>query len=544
MYKGASSEWQGFSLINQEILKEIQTDFLKGWQEIHSQAQKGELGPARHRRFRGPAWQENTTALISAHLWHLYTDTVEKLVEAAPLSLQEQERLSFASMQWCEALHPANYLLSNPEALNEAIQTAGQSLLKGAQNFLQDLRKGRMQQTDESQFSVGENLAITPGAVVYQNEILQLIQYKPLTETVHSIPLFIVPPNINKYYILDLQPENSFVRYALEQGMQVFLISWRNPLNTDQDGILDATWGDYLTHGILTALQVAQTISGSEKLNTLGFCVGGTMLASALSLAQGKDYYPAQSMTLLTAMLDFHDVGVLKVFVDETLAVLRECQLANSKLMPGIELATTFSFLRPSELVWNYVTSNYLQGKTPAPFDILFWNADSTNLPGAFFAWYFRNTYLENNLRQSGAVQVDGCPIDLSQLNFPVYLFASEDDHIVPWRTAYASTQLLPQVERFVLGASGHIAGVINPPAQNRRYYWLNEKLQSEPFPDSADVWQKQATKHVGSWWSDWINWLVGKAGDKVPAPQSLGHANYPIIEAAPGSYVKVKAVD
>lgn len=543
MDKNASSQWQGCALMDPESLQEIQSNFLTSWFDIHKQAQAGTLGPARHRRFKGQAWQDNPTALISAHLWHLYTETLERLVAETQLHPQAQERLAFALMQWSEALHPANYLLTNPEALNEAIQTKGQSLLQGAQNFLMDVSKGRILQTDETRFAVGENLAITPGVVVYQNELFQLIQYTPQTETVHSVPLFIVPPNINKYYILDLQPENSFVRYAVQQGMQVFLISWRNPLATDQDGILDASWGDYLNHGVLNAIQVAQTISGSEKLNTLGFCVGGTMLASALSLAQANNQHPAASMTLLTAMLDFHDVGVLGVFVDETLALMREWQLHNTKLMPGSDLATTFSFLRPSELVWNYVASSYLQGKTPPPFDILFWNADSTNLPAAFFTWYFRNTYLENNLRLPAKVHVDGQPIDLSSLELPVYLYASIDDHIVPWRTAYASTQLLPQVERFVLGASGHIAGVINPPVQNKRHYWSTENGAAAQFAGVPEAWQQQATKHEGSWWPDWIEWLAAKAGERVAAPTELGHKDYPVQEAAPGSYVKTRSV-
>lgn len=543
MHSNTTNEWPGFSFINQAVLKEIQADFLESWHELHRQAQRGTLGPVPHRRFKHQAWQESQAALINAHLWHLYTETLNRMVEAIKAHPQVQERLAFALMQWAEALNPANYLFSNPEALNEAIQTKGQSLLLGAQHFLRDMQKGRMLQTDETKFTLGENIAVTSGAVVYENELLQLIQYAPLTEKTYSVPLFIVPPNINKYYILDLQPENSFVRYALEQGMQVYLISWRNPLKDDTDGILNASWGDYLQHGILSALQVAQAISGQTQLNTLGFCVGGTMLASALSLAQAKGQSPAASMTLLTAMLDFHDVGVLGVFVDETLALLREYQLAATRLMPGSDLATTFSFLRPSELVWNYVSSNYLQGKTPPPFDILFWNADSTNLPGPFFTWYFRNTYLENNLRLPGKVQVDGYPIDLSRLDVPVYVFASEDDHIVPWRTAYASTQLLPKVERFVLGASGHIAGVINPPAQNRRYYWAYTPDTATVFPGLANQWQDNATQHTGSWWPDWMQWLSAKAGKSMTAPKQLGNGDYPELEPAPGRYVKVKAV-
>lgn len=522
---------------------QIQQDFLRSWQELNQQAQKGELQPLRNRRFRAEAWSQNQSSLLSAHVWQLYADTLEKMAYAITDSPQVQARLAFAAMQWAEALSPANYLFTNPDALQTAVQTQGQSLIQGLQNFFYDAQRGRMQQTDESKFAVGENLAVTLGAVVYENELLQLIQYQPQQGSVYETPLFIVPPNINKYYILDLQQENSFVRYALEQGMQVYLISWRNPLPNDDDGILDATWGDYLEHGILQSMQVAQDISGAAKLNVLGFCVGGTMLASALSLAKARGENPAQSMTLLTSMLDFHDVGIMRVFVDEASALLREWMLSGSKIMLASDLATTFSFLRPSELVWNYVTSNYLKGETPPAFDILYWNADSTNLGGAFYTWYFRNTYLENNLKVPGKVKVDNIPIDFSQLSLPTYMYASIDDHIVPWRAAYASTALLPGADRFVLGASGHIAGVINPPAQNRRHYWAYDTSEAPVFPGMADDWLAAAPKHDGSWWGDWVQWLVSHAGKKKTAPKTLGNKNYPVIEDAPGRYVKVRAV-
>ncbi|NLJ63293.1 MAG: class I poly(R)-hydroxyalkanoic acid synthase, partial [Alcaligenaceae bacterium] len=292
-----SNQWQNASLFNKEQLMQIQQDFLRSWQELNQQAQKGELQPLRNRRFRAEAWSQNQSSLLSAHVWQLYADTLEKMAYAITDSPQVQARLAFAAMQWAEALSPANYLFTNPDALQTAVQTQGQSLIQGLQNFFYDAQRGRMQQTDESKFAVGENLAVTPGAVVYENELLQLIQYQPQQGSVYETPLFIVPPNINKYYILDLQQENSFVRYALEQGMQVYLISWRNPLPNDDDGILDATWGDYLEHGILQSMQVAQDISGAAKLNVLGFCVGGTMLASALSLAKARGENPAQSMT-------------------------------------------------------------------------------------------------------------------------------------------------------------------------------------------------------------------------------------------------------
>lgn len=540
----SSNNWQSLSLLDQEKLGEIQQEFLRTWQELNVQAQKGELEPPRNRRFRGDAWAQSQQSLLSAHLWELYADTLNRMAYTVTDSPKIHEQLAFAAMQWAEALSPANYLVTNPDAMQTAVETQGQSLLKGAQNFLKDAQRGRMQQTDESQFAVGENLAVTPGAVVYQNELFQLIHYQPQQASVYEVPLLVVPPNINKYYILDLQQNNSFVRYALEQGQQVFLISWRNALPNDDDGILDATWGDYLEHGILKALEVVQDISESKKVNTLGFCVGGTLLASALSIAKDRGENPASSMTLLTAMLDYSDVGIMGVFVDEGLAVLREWMLSGSKLMKGSDLATTFSFLRPSELVWNYVSSNYLKGETPPAFDILYWNSDGTNLPGPFYTWYFRNTYLENNLVVGGKVKVDGSPIDFKKLTLPTYMYGSIDDHIVPWKTAYCSTAIVPGAERFVLGASGHIAGVINPPAANRRHYWAYDAAEKADFPGVAEDWLEQAPKHEGSWWPDWSAWLVKQSGKKKNAPKALGNKNYPEIEPAPGQYVKTKAVN
>lgn len=540
----SSQNWPTSSFLDKEQLVNIQQEFLRNWQELNAQAQKGELQPLRHRRFRGEAWGKSQQSLLSTHLWQLYADTLEKMSYTVTDSPHVHQRLAFASMQMAEAMSPANYLMSNPDALQKVVDTQGQSLIEGAQNFLRDMQKGRMLQTDESKFAVGENLAVTPGSVVYQNELLQLIQYQPKQSSVHEIPLFIVPPNINKYYILDMQPENSFVGYALEQGMQVFLISWRNPLPADNDGILEASWGDYLDHGILEAIAVVREITQSPQLNTLGFCVGGTMLASALSLAKYRGDDPANSLTLLTSMLDYSDVGIMGVFVDEALTLLREWMLSGSKVMQASDLASTFSFLRPSELVWNYVTSNYLKGETPSAFDILYWNADGTNLPGPFFTWYFRNTYLENNLVVPGKICVDDTPIDFSTLDMPVYMYGSIDDHIVPWRTAYASTGILSGAQRFVLGASGHIAGVINPPVQKRRHYWAYDVDQDAVFPGVADDWLKAAPQHEGSWWGDWMQWLTKQAGEKIKVVATLGNEEYPIIEAAPGQYVKTKAVN
>jgi len=348
-----------------------------------------------------------------------------------------------------------------------------------------------------------------------------------------------VPPNINKYYILDLQPSNSLVRYAVEQGHTVFMVSWRNPLASDNDGVDAATWSQYLDDAVLKALQVATDISGQPQVNALGFCVGGTMLASALALAQARGQRPVAALTLLTALLDFHDTGILQVFVDETHALMRDRQLGQGGLMAARDLATTFSFLRPNELVWNYVVGNYLKGQTPPAFDLLYWNGDSTNLPGPFFTWYFRNTYLENNLKVPGRAQASGIALDLTRLDMPAYLYGSRDDHIVPWTSAYASTQLLRGPQRFVLGASGHIAGVINPPAAGKRSYWASD---APALPGDPAAWLAQATEHAGSWWPDWSGWLEQHAGARRKASARLGNTRHRPLEPAPGSYVKVRA--
>src|SRR5690606_15509011 len=372
----------------------------------------------------------------------------------------------------------------------------------------------------------------------------QFIHYAPATEQVFARPLVIVPPCINKYYILDLQPENSFVRHAVEQGHTVFLVSWRNPLPGDADGSDRATWADYLEEGVLRALQVASDISRQPTVNAVGFCVGGTMLAAALALAHARGERPVQALTLLTTFLDFSDAGVLGVFVDEAHARLREQQLAQGGLMTARELATTFSFLRPSELVWNYVVNNYLKGVTPPAFDLLYWNSDGTNLPGPFFTWYFRNTYLENRLCKPGGTTVNGHAIDLGTLDMPTYVYGSREDHIVPWQSAYASCGLLTGPRRFVLGASGHIAGVVNPPAKKRRSYWAHaSQLEAGQQAPAADAWLEAANEHPGSWWPDWVAWLEPHAGARRKAPAKPGSSRHKPLEPAPGSYVRARAV-
>jgi len=535
----SSSAWPVPVSVAPDVLADIQAEFSRDWLRVCDESRRGVLAPPADRRFRSQAWAASGQHMLLAHAYLLSARALSRMVDAAQVGEALRNRLRFSIMQWVDALAPSNFLAFNPDAQQAIIDTAGRALSNGLANLVNDLRKGRITQTDESQFEIGRNVATTPGQVVFQNPLFQLIQYTPQTDTVYERPLVIVPPNINKFYILDLQPANSLVRYAVEQGHTVFMVSWRNPLASDTDGTDAATWSQYLDDAVLKALEVASDITGQPQVNALGFCVGGTMLASALALAQARGQRPAASLTLLTVLLDFHDTGVLQVFVDEAHALMRDRQLGQGGLMPARDLATTFSFLRPNELVWNYVVGNYLKGQTPPAFDLLFWNGDSTNLPGPFFTWYFRNTYLENNLKVPGRAQAAGLGLDLTRLDMPAYLYGSREDHIVPWTSAYASTQLLRGPQRFVLGASGHIAGVINPPAAGKRSYWASD---AAALPGDPGAWLAQAQEHPGSWWPDWAGWLAGHAGARRKAPRRAGNARYRPLEPAPGSYVKVRA--
>ena len=525
-------------------LAEIQAEFSREWSRIASEAQRGALGVPDDRRFAGQSWLANPVQLLAAHLYLLSARAMAQMVDAAQMPAAARRRLQFSAMQWVDAVSPANFLATNPDALRALIDSQGQTLRRGIANLFGDLRKGRLSQTDETQFRLGENVAVTPGAVVFENKLFQLIQYAPLTREVARKPVVIVPPCINKYYILDLQPANSFVRYVVERGFTVMVVSWRNPLPSDTDRIDTATWGDYLQEGVLRALDVAASITNQDQVDAVGFCVGGTLLTSALALAKARGRDPVGALTLLATLLDFSDTGVLDVFVDESHARLRDYQLGRGGMMTARELATTFSFLRPNELVWNYVVGNYLKGEEPPAFDLLFWNADGTNLPGPFFCWYFRNTYLENRLKTPGGVQVDGQAIDLGSLNLPVYIFGSREDHIVPWRSAFASMNVLRGTMRFVLGASGHIAGVVNPPGRKKRHYWTHPGTYTRTdVPADADAWLSRADRHEGSWWPDWIRWQAAQGNGRVPARSRLGNARYKPIEKAPGRYVRVRAV-
>lgn len=536
------TQWPTPLGLSKEDAATIQNEFMAEWQKLSQSAAHGKVPPVADRRFKAEAWGSSPMHLMMAHLYLLSGEAMQKMVDVVQAPPAVKEKLKFSVMQWVDAMSPANYLATNPEAQKALIDSGGETMRAGMENFMKDLKKGRISHSDESKFEVGVSLANTAGQVVFKNKYFELIQYAPQTATVFQRPLLMVPPCINKFYILDLQPDNSFVRYMVGQGHTVFMVAWRNPLESDKDGIQKATWDDYLSDGILKAIEVVSDISGQSKINALGFCVGGTMLASALAVAAARKSHPVASVTLLTTMLDFEDAGVLGVFVDEAHASLREKQIGEGGLMSARELSNTFSFLRPNELVWNYVVSNYLKGETPVSFDLLYWNGDGTNLPGPFFTWYFRNMYLENKLCIPKALTCLGQKVDLGSIKTPTYLYASRDDHIVPWRSGYKSSSLLKGENRFVLGASGHIAGVINPPEKNRRNYWVASNQAAGAKARSAEEWFDSATEVQGSWWPDYTAWLADFGGKKVKASAVFGNAEHKPTKAAPGTYVKVRA--
>ncbi len=494
--------------------------------------------PIADRRFAAEDWHKNPGAAFTAQLYLLNARTLTQLADSLQGDEKTRARVRFAVQQFVDAASPANYLALNPEAQRKAIATQGESLTQGLQHLWSDVQQGHLSQTDETVFEVGRNVATTEGAVVFENEYLQLIEYKPLTDKVHARPMLFVPPCINKYYILDLQPANSLIRHTVAQGHRTFVISWRNP----DESMQDRTWDDYIENAVIRAIEVVQQITGAKTINTLGFCVGGTLLATALGVLAARGRQPAESITLLTTFLDFSNTGILDIFVDEASVQLREMTIGpdapnGPKLLKGSELASTFSFLRPNELVWNYVVGNYLKGETPPAFDLLYWNSDATNMPGPMYCWYLRNTYLDNALRRPGALNVCGEQLDLSRIKSPAFIYGSREDHIVPWKGAWESTRILGGDNRFVLGASGHIAGVINPPKANKRSHWTNDRPAA-----SADAWLAGATEHPGSWWSGWSKWLAGFGGPLVAAPRGAGGNGHKAIEPAPGRYVKQKA--
>lgn len=486
------------------------------------------------RRFSAPEWEHNPYYRMLKETYLLASEyLMREAEETAGEDEEEERRLRFHLRQFVEAMAPVNFLLTNPAALRRVMETGGESLTAGVRNLLEDIRRGRLSMTDMTAFELGKDLAATPGKVVYRSRLIELIQYEPRTEKVHEVPLLWIPPWINKYYILDLRPENSFVRYMLERGFTLFMISWKNP----DASMEETTFEDYMNEGPLRAAEVVSEITGSETVNPMGYCIGGTLLAMTLAyLAAGGEgrFGPA---TFIVSLLDFSDVGDTAVFIDEPQIDFIEQQMMERGYLEGRALYNMFNLLRPTDLIWSSVVNNYLMGQKPPAFDLLYWNSDSTRMARAAHGFYLRNTYLENNLVKPGKVRLGGRPIDLGRISGEVYAVGAEKDHIVPWESAWKISKLTGARVRFVLASSGHVAGIINPPAKGKGRHWVNEKGDAGAF-ETAEEWRENASEREGSWWTDWARWLAGRCGEKTEPPPT-GSEKYPPIEDAPGTYVR-----
>lgn len=486
------------------------------------------------KRFKHESWEENPffdfvkqSYLLTADYIHHTVDNVDGLDD------RTQRKIDFYTRQFISAVSPSNFLATNPEVLQRTIETRGQNLLDGLNNLLEDLERGngtlKIRQTDPEAFEVGRDLAITPGKVVHQNELMQLIQYAPTTEQVARRPVLFVPPWINKYYILDLRPKNSLVKWLVDQGYTVFVISWRNP---DAE-LAEKDFEDYMQEGPLEALAAVEQATGEREVNLVGYCLGGTLLASTLAYMAAKGDERAHSATFLTTLIDFDSPGELEVFIDEEQLESLEKQMNERGYLAGHQMASTMSSLRANDLIWSFFVNNYLKGEDPFPFDLLYWNQDATNMPAQMHAFYLRNMYLENRLKEPGGITLAGEPIDISRIKVPAFFVSAKEDHIAPWKATYSGARLIGGQTKFVLGGSGHIAGVVNPPEKQKYGYWTSGRKPADP-----EAWLKSATPHEGSWWLEWVKWLEPKGGGQVPA-RKPGDGRLKPIEDAPGSYVR-----
>ncbi|MCY4591767.1 MAG: class I poly(R)-hydroxyalkanoic acid synthase [Alphaproteobacteria bacterium] len=534
-------------MANPAQLVEAQMDFWRAqmsvWQSATSRALGGDVEPAARparddRRFRDPAWQDNLvfdyikqSYLLSAR-WLLNT-----VHDVEGLDRLDARKVDFYTRQFVDAMSPSNFLMTNPEVLRTTVESGGQNLVNGLGNLLSDLERGKgrlaISMTDTDAFEVGGNIATSPGSVVWQNELMQLVQYSPTTPTVRKRPLLIVPPWINKFYILDLRERNSFIRWAVSQGLTVFVISWVNP-----DGDLaDTSFADYVINGPLAALDAIEQATGEREVNAIGYCIGGTLMAATLARMAATGDDRIASITFFTTMVDFEEAGDLGVFVDEQQLEALEERMSKDGYLEGSDMATTFNMLRANDLIWSFVVNNYLLGREPFPFDLLYWNSDSTRMPSAMHSYYLREMYLANRLIEPEALEIDGVGVDLSRITIPVFILSTKEDHIAPWMSTYRATHIYGGPVRFCLAESGHIAGVINPPADPPKYgYYLNRRK-----PASPEKWFEGADRHDGSWWPEWRRWLSRHAGAKVPA-RTPGDGALPVIENAPGSYVKASS--
>jgi polyhydroxyalkanoate synthase len=480
------------------------------------------------KRFKAPDWQQNAIFDTLKQSYLLAATTILKSAsEVEELDEKQQHKLIFYLRQFLDAISPTNFAFTNPQIIHEIIQTGGQNMRSGMEHLMRDLEAGKMKMTDTDAFAPGRNLAITPGQVIYRNKLIELIQYTPTTETILEIPLLFIPPWINKYYILDMQPQNSLIKFLVDHGLTVFVISWKNP----DPSMADTTLEDYMTLGPLSALDVVKKITVASKVNVIGYCIGGTLLAIVLSYLASKGDDTVNAAAFFVSLLDFAEVGDTEVFVDEPQLNYIEEQMMEHGYLDNRSMASMFNMLRANDLIWSNFVNNYLLGKEPPAFDLLYWNADGTRMAAAAHAYYLRNTYYENNLIKPNKLVLKGVPIDLGQIRQDIYAVGTEQDHIVPWKSAWRIAQFVSGPVRFALGGSGHIAGVINPPSKGRGY-WINDK----PV-ESADQWLESAEHHEGSWWIDWLEWLKPRSGKQVATP-SMGSKKYPPITPAPGTYV------
>ena len=517
-------------------------DYMKLWQNTTRRMLGGQPEPVAvpekgDRRFKDAAWEENPFFDFIKQSYLLQSRFVtEQVAQERGLDPKERAKAAFYTRQFVDALAPSNFVMTNPEVLRATLETRGENLLRGLKNMLHDMERGQGQlqvrMTDLDAFEVGRNIALTPGKVVYQNDLMQLVQYAPSTEKVSRRPLLILPPWINKFYILDLQPKNSFIKFCVDQGFTVFICSWVNP----DASLAGKSFEDYMLEGPLDALDQIEKATGEKDITAIGYCLGGTLLSSTLSYMVQKKDSRIKAATFFTTLLDFKEPGELGVFIDEQQLSSMEEQMNKRGFLEGREMALTFNMLRANDLIWSFVINNYLLGKDPFPFDLLYWNSDSTRMPAAMHSFYLRKCYHENALIKPGAVTLCNTPIDLTKIKLPVYWVSTREDHIAPWKSTYASTQIFKgDDKRFVLAGSGHIAGVVNPAESTKYGYWTNDDLPPEP-----DEWLNGATAHPGSWWNDWAAWNRAKAGPLVPA-RTPGEGGLKAIEDAPGSYVKVK---
>ena len=524
-------------------LAELQMQYMKNWIHLwHESARKfmGQPGQDLYqpeksdRRFKSAAWQDSALFDFIKQSYLMTSQWMQKIVhDTEGLDAETRHKLEFYTRQFVDAMAPSNFLMTNPDVIQATLDSKGENLVRGMQNMIEDLERGKghlkISTTDYKAFELGKNIATTPGQVVYQNDLIQLIQYEPVTEKTHRRPLLIVPPWINKYYILDLRPDNSFVKWLTEQGHTVFVVSWVNP----DIRLSRKTFADYMEEGILDALKHIETATGEPDCNVIGYCIGGTLLATTLAwlTAQGQDRRIA-SATFLTSLIDFTEAGDIKVFIDDEQLDQLDEDMKEKGFFDSRNLKDTFSLLRANDMIWSFVINNYLLGKEPFPFDLLYWNDDSTNMPAEMHRFYLRNMYRDNKLAKPGAITIKDTPIDIRQIKTPAYFLSTKEDHIAPWRATYAATQMLSGPVTFTLSGSGHVAGVINPPVKNKYGYWT-----APDHPAAPDTWFDGAAQHDGSWWSHWNAWIEPYAGAMVPArkPQNP-------IEPAPGSYVKMKA--